>query len=72
MTPSEEMNLYLTDRNAWLKLVAPRMPAVIDSETDDELRRGWELMERDFQIATWEFLNEPQRDRVKRLRKVAA
>lgn len=68
----DEITLYHTDRAAWLKLVAPRMPSVIDSETDDELRRGWELMERDFQIATWEFLNDLQRDRVKRLRKEAA
>lgn len=68
----DELTLYQTNRAAWLKLVAPRMPAVIDSETDDELRMGWELMDRDFQIATWEFLNDVQRDRVKRLRKAAA
>ena len=69
---TDELTIYHTDRAAWLKLVASRMPAVIDAETDDELRRGWELMDRDFQVATWEFLNDAQRDRVKRLRKEAA
>ena len=68
----DELTLYHTDRAAWLKLVAPRMPAVIDSETDDELRDGWGRMSRDFQEATWKHLSEPQRDRVKRLRKEAA
>ena len=72
MTPSEEMNLYLTDRKAWLEYIAPRMPAIFDTNTDYELVEAWGLMSRDFQEATWKYLDEPQRDRIKRLRKVAA
>lgn len=68
----DELTLYHKDRAAWLKLVVPHMPAVIDAETDDELSRGWALMSRDFQEATWEHLSAEQRARVKRVRKEAA
>lgn len=68
----DELTLYHTDRAAWLKLIAPRMPDVIDANTDEELAKSWGMMKRDYQEATWAHLNEAQRDRVKRLRKVAA
>jgi len=69
---TDELTLYHADRSAWLKLVAPRMPAVIDTETDEELRGGWGRMSRDFQEAAWKHLSEAQRARIKRLRKAAA
>jgi hypothetical protein len=63
----DELTLYHTDRVAWLALVAPKMPAVIDTNTDDELAQSWRLMQRDFQRATWEHLDETQRGRLRRL-----
>lgn len=69
---TDELTLYHENRAAWLKLAAPRMPAIFDANTDDELVEAWGLMSRDFQEATWKYLDEPQRDRIKRLRKVAA
>jgi hypothetical protein len=69
---TNELDLYHSDRAAWLALVAPRMPALIDTETDAELAQGWALMSRDFQVATWAHLSEAQRERIRRLRKAAA
>lgn len=68
---TDELTLYHTDRPAWLRMIAPRMPAVIDANTDDELARSWGLMGRDFQAATWAELSPEQRERVKRVRGAA-
>lgn len=65
---TDELTLYHTDRPAWLALVGPRMPAVIDANTDAELARTWKGMQRDFQLATWAHLSEAQRERVRRVR----
>ena len=64
---TDELTLYHTDRPAWLALVAPRMPAVIDANTDEELANSWRLMSRDFQRATWDQLNNEQRTRLRRV-----
>lgn len=64
---TDELTLYHTDRPTWLALVAPRMPAVIDANTDEELAQSWRLMERDFQRATWDQLNNEQRTRLRRV-----
>lgn len=69
---TDELTLYLTDRKAWIEMVAPKMPAVIDANTDTELAGSWGLMSRDYQQAVWNHLNETQRERVRRVRKVAA
>lgn len=68
MTPSDERRLYETDRPAWLRLIAPKMPAVIDANTDEELARSWGMMGRDFQEAVWAHLSEAQRERVRMVR----
>lgn len=65
MTP--ELRLYHEDRDAWIAMIAPRMGAVIDANTDDELRRGWILMGNDFKTATWRLLNHEQKTRVRRV-----
>lgn len=69
---TDELTLYLTDRKAWIEMVAPKMPAVIDANTDAELAASWGLMSRDYQQAVWNHLNETQRVRIRRVRKVAA
>lgn len=63
----DELTLYHTDRSAWLALVAPRMPEVVDANTDEELAQSWRLMGRDFQRATWDQLNDEQRTRLRRV-----
>lgn len=65
MTP--ELRLYHDDRAAWLALVAPRMPAVIDTHTDESLAPAWRAMGRDFQRAAWDQLNIEQRTRLRRV-----
>lgn len=62
-----ELWLYHNDRPAWLALVAPKMPAVVEANTDDELAQSWRLMSRDFQRATWDQLNDEQRTRLRRV-----
>lgn len=64
---TEELRLYHEDRTAWLAQTAPKMPAVIDANTDDELRQNWRFMGRDFQCATWDQLNNEQRTRLRRV-----
>lgn len=64
---TDELMLYHTDRPAWLALVAPKMPAVIDANTDAELAQSWRVMGRDFQRATWDQLNDEQRARLRRV-----
>lgn len=68
---ADELTLYHTDRPAWLRMIAPRMPAVIDANTDEELARSWGMMGRDFQAATWAHLDDAQKERVKRVRGAA-
>ena len=69
---TDELTLYHTDRAVWLAMVAPKMPAVIDANTDVELAVSWGLMARDYQQAVWSHLSDAQRERVKRVRKEAA
>jgi len=69
---TDELTLYHTDRKAWIAMVAPKMPAVIDANTDSELAASWGLMSRDYQQAVWNHLSETQRERIRRVRKEAA
>jgi hypothetical protein len=69
---TDELTLYHRDREAWLAMVAPRMPPILDANTDAELAMSWGLMSRDYQQAVWAHLSEAQRERVRRLRKEAA
>lgn len=43
MTPSDELNLYKTDRRAWAIATAPRRAAILAAITDpDAKQRLWE------------------------------
>lgn len=64
---TRELAMYRSDRPAWIALVAPQMPDVIDANTNAELAPAWRAMGRDFQRATWDQLNNEQRTRLRRV-----
>lgn len=72
MTPNEERGLYVTNRSAWLEYVAPRMAKMIEQRSDAWVNETWTMLPKDYIEAVWQHLNASQRDRIKRLRKVAA
>lgn len=67
----DEIALYVSDRDAWLAHVAPRMADRLASATDEQIKRDWNRMTRDYQTAVWQHLDEPQRARIRTLRKAA-
>lgn len=67
----DELALYQTDRNAWLEHVAPRMARRIAETSDEQIKRDWNGMVRDYQTAVWQHLDETQRARIRALRKSA-
>jgi hypothetical protein len=65
---SEELKLYETDRPAWIAQSAPRLALRIAEGDESSLNRSWSCMGRDYQTATWQHLDEVQRDRIRKLR----
>lgn len=70
---TDELATYQTYRRAWLALVAPRMAArITDAETGDAvISLAWGLMQDDYKAAVWALLDEPTRERVRRVRAAA-
>ena len=67
----DERAMYETDRNAWMKHVAPRMASRLVAATDEQIKRDWNGMARDYQTAVWQHLDETQRARIRTLRTTA-
>lgn len=63
-----EIDLYRTDRAAWIVAVSPKMAKMIEESDDPMLRYLWSMMKRDYQKTVWELLNESQRERIRKLR----
>ncbi len=68
---TDERSLYETDRNQWLAFVAPNMARRLATEPDATLGATWARIPRDYQTAVWQHLDEPQRARIRTLRKAA-
>lgn len=50
MKPIDEHKLYMTDRSAWVRYVAPRTIRRLEAVSDkDELRRMWDNLAPDLQ-----------------------
>lgn len=69
---TDELAMYLTQRDKWIVQTAPRTAALIASWGDAEAVQTWEMIGRDYQREVWKHLDAEQRDRIKRLRKAAA
>jgi len=69
---TDELTMYLTQREKWIEQTAPRTAALMAKWNDAEAVETWERIGRDYQRAVWKCMDEAQRARIKRLRKVAA
>ena len=68
MEAIDELSLHETDRVAWLAYVAPNMARKLAVEPDATLGATWARIPRDYQTAVWPLLDEPQRQRIRKLR----
>jgi hypothetical protein len=68
MDDIDEHAMYETDRAAWLEHVAPRMASRLVAASDEQIKRDWNRMSRDYQTAVWQHLDETQRARIRALR----
>ena len=68
---TDERALYETDRVAWLTYVAPNMARKLAVEPDAKLGATWARIPRDYQTAVWPLLDEPRRQRIRKLRQNA-
>ena len=69
---TDELTMYLSQREKWIEQTAPRTAALMAKWNDAEAVETWERIGRDYQRAVWKCMDEAQRARIKRLRKVAA
>lgn len=67
----DDLDMYHNDRAAWIALAAPRAAARIARATEEETKRCWSCMERDYQTAVWQHLDDTQRARIRALRTAA-
>lgn len=66
MTPSAERHLHDTDRDAWLRYVAPRLRVKLFQHPS--LALAWATLERDTQRAVWALLDDGDRAKVRTAR----
>lgn len=64
MTPTEELDLYHDNREAWIRYVAPSTARKISVMNAQNIRDTWPLFKRDYQLAVWDHLSEEARARV--------
>jgi len=69
---TDELTMYLSQREKWIEQTAPRTAALMAQWGDVEVIQTWECIGRDYQRAVWKCMNAAQRERIKRLRKAAA
>jgi hypothetical protein len=67
MTPAENMQLWITDRPAWIAEAAPRCAAYLASGREAVLH-GWPILARDYQLAVWPLLDEATKDTIRQTR----
>lgn len=69
LTPSQELDLYLDDRGAWYRYVAPRGARRLAAGGMREIERCWPHWPRARQVLVWEHLPEETRELVRQFRK---
>lgn len=67
----DDLDMYHNDRPAWIAQAAPRTANRIARATEEEIKRYWSCMERDYQTAVWQYLDDTQRARIRKLRSAA-
>lgn len=72
VTGSHELDLYCSNRTAWLQLVAPRMAERLRATPLEELPDVWGCLARDYQREVWAVLDDTTREaiRIARLPKI--
>lgn len=66
---TDELDLYNTNRDEWLRFVAPNLARKLATDTDEQVQRNWPTIPADYKAAVWEHLDATQRERIRRLRK---
>ena len=71
LTPSEEISLYETDREAWVRYASPRIASSLLLLNDERLAAAWSILKRDTKIKVWTQLDNKTRDRLWRIKEAA-
>lgn len=61
------LDLYHSNRPAWIAEVSPTVPLVFDGKTNADLAYSWRAMGADFQKSVWRLLSAEQKTRLKRV-----
>ena len=63
-----EIQLYATDRPAWLAIASTRYAKSIFDKSDDDIQHDWPRIPDDYKTAVWKQLDAAQRERIRKLR----
>jgi hypothetical protein len=69
---AHELDLYRTDRAAWIALASPRIAARIAAMNDAQIDYCWPTMQFDLRKKVWKLLDDVQKARVTAVRPLDA
>jgi len=72
MTDADSLHVYEHDRARWMADAGPKLAALFPKRTDGWVNSTWNQIADDYRRVVWTHLDDAQRERVQRLRKVAA
>lgn len=67
MTPAENMQLWITDRAAWIVNAAPKCAEYL-ARGRAAVEHAWPTMQRDLQLAVWPLLDDATRAIIREVR----
>jgi hypothetical protein len=67
---AHELDLFKTDRWAWMALAAPRIAERIATMDDAQIDYCWPTMQSDLRERVWTLLDDMQKTRIKAVRPV--